>query len=209
MLITLASATSSSFSKEVVNVLVYPEYPPFLHNKDDVIAGLFIDIVALTLDSIAKPYKLTVIPLQRAMRMAAAGEGIVVGIVKKPERAQKLNFSKPFYQERLMVYSNINKPLPVENVEQLDGLTVGTIFGWSYGTEFDQARLGKRFRALAGDLKTGFHLLALGRLEAMVHAERSSRFIIQRDNYQSLLKANSKPFHYADIHIAVGKNSFL
>ena len=138
---------------------------------------------------------------------AAAGDGIIIGIMKTDERIEILDFSEPFYQERVSVYFNKQQVPPIKTVDKLDGLVIGKLLGWSYGPEFDQAKENKRFITKNNELESNFSMLAKGRLDAVIHTELSAAYLVNKLGLQNEVFLGSEPLELGDVYIAAKKGS--
>jgi len=197
----------SVYAEEPIKISAYTDYPPYLYHEDGKHTGLYIAIVDLTLDAIGQPYTLETVPFRRSLFQAAAGNGIVIGILKTDQRAERLDFSKPIYQERVSVFFNHQKKPLIQSTDQLHGLNIGTLLGWSYGDNFDEARADSRFVTKDGELESNFHMLAKGRLDAVIHSELSAVSVINKLGLEDEIFLGSEPLDLGNIHIAVKKGT--
>lgn len=205
--VMLLLSTTSLYASAAVNLIAYTNYPPYLYHKDNQQSGLYLQIVESTLNAINQPFELETLPFKRAMMKAKEGKGIMIGVLKTNERAQELDFSDSFYQERVSVFfRNFYGPL-LTSIDDLDGLTIATILGWSYGEDFDKARKDKRFISIDGKIETNFKLLARDRIEAVIHTELSAIYIIKQLGLTDKITLGSTPLELAEIRIAVKKGT--
>ena len=147
LFLALFSIPLNGYAVDPIKIITYTDYPPYLYHQDDQQAGLYMRIVDLTLQAIDQPYTVETLPFKRGLSRAAAGDGMMIGIIKTDERMETLDFSEPFYQERISVFFNQQQAPPIKTVDELDGLIIGKQLGWSYGPEFDQAKANNRFFA--------------------------------------------------------------
>lgn len=164
--------------------------------------GLYLDIVRLTFEAMGEPYTLVEVPLKRGLRMAADGEGLVVGILKTNKRLRKLQFSEPFYRERTVIFTRASDGRRPVSVADLTGMQVGTLLGWSYGKDFDEARAAKHFSATNIDLSAGLRMLSAGRLDAVVHTELSGLYLLRQLKLQDKVRVADKAFYFGDVYLA-------
>jgi len=202
---TLIPLSVSAF--EPIKISTYTNYPPYLHHESGQHTGLYLEIVDLTLKAINQPYTVETLPFKRGLYHAAAGDSIIVGILKTDQRMKTLDFSEPFYQERISVYFNHQKYPRIKSIEELDGLRIGTLLGWSYGSEFDQAKANNRFFTKDGDLETNFYTLAKGRLDAVIHSELSTTYILNKLGLKDEVFLGSKALDIGNIYFAVKKGT--
>jgi len=207
MLLALTLIPLNVSAVETIKISTYTNYPPYLYHENGQHTGLYLKIVDLTLKAIDQPYTVEALPFKRGLYHAAAGDSIIIGILKTNQRLKTLDFSEPFYQERVSVYFNRQQNPQVKNVEELDGLRIGTLLGWSYGTKFDQAKANNRFFTKDGDLETNFYTLAKGRLDAVIHSELSADYILNKLGLKDEVFLGSKALEIGNIYFAVKKGT--
>jgi len=207
ILLALLSIPLNGYSADPIKIIAYTNFPPYLYHQDGQITGLYMRIVALTLDAIDQPYTVETLPFKRGLVEAAAGNGIIIGIFKTDEREKTLDFSDPFYQERIVVFYNKPKENFVQAADQLAGLRIGTLLGWSYGSDFDQVKDENLFKVIDGELESNFYMLSKGRLDAVIHTELSSRYILNKLGLTNEVFLGSKPLELGDIYFAGKKGA--
>jgi len=205
--VILLFLSSNLYAAVSVNLIAYSNYPPYLYHKDNQQTGLYLQIVELTLNTINQPFKLETLPFKRAMNKTKAGKGIMIGVLKNHERARELDFSDFFYLSRVSVFLNKLNGALLTSIDELDGLTISTLLGWSYGEGFDTARKEKRFTCFDGKIETNFKLLARNRVDAVIHTELSSLYIIDRLGLTDKITLGSLPLALSKIRIAVKKGT--
>jgi len=188
-------------------LLFYDDYPPYSYTEKSETKGLFFEVVSTVFKSMETEYMVEAYPFKRSLIMAMEGEGIVVGIFKTDERSLKLDFSKPFYHEKSVLYVNKENTFPFSSINDLKGKRVGVKLGWSYGAEFDQAKKRKLFTTTVGLPKQMYHLLALGRLDTVVDNELSGKGIINELNLNQKIEALPRQLIIGGIYIATKKGT--
>jgi polar amino acid transport system substrate-binding protein len=207
VLLSLMSTSLSVHAADSIKINTYTDYPPYLYHEAGKQTGLYLSIVELTFQAIKQTYSINTVPFKRGIYQAGVGDGIMIGILKNEQRMKTLDFSEPFYQERVSVFFN-QQPTPlVQTIAELDGLNIGTLLGWSYGTEFDQAKVNNRFFTNESKLETNLHLLAKGRLDAVIHSELSAFYLMNKLGLNDKVFLASEPLALVDIRIAVKKGT--
>jgi len=207
ILIAFLSIPLNVYAVDPIKILTYTDYPPYLYHQDGQQTGLYMRIVDLTLEAIDQPYTVETLPIKRGLYRAAAGDGIVVGIIRTEERKENLDFSQPFYQERISVFFNQPQESLIKTVDKLDGLTIGKMLGWSYGPKFDRAKENNRFSTKDSELESNFYMLAKGRLDAVIHTELSTYYILNKLGLLDAVFLGSEPLDLGDICFAVKKGT--
>jgi len=207
MLFALTFIPLNANAFEPIKISTYTNYPPYLYHEGGQHRGLYLEIVDLTLKAIDQPYTVETLPFKRGLYHTEAGDSIIVGILKTDQRMKTLDFSEPFYQERISVYFNHQQFPQIKSIEELDGLRIGTLLGWSYGSEFDQAKANNRFFTKDGDLEANFYTLAKGRLDAVIHSELSATYILNELELKDEVFLVSKALEIGNIYFAVKKGT--
>lgn len=207
ILLALLSIPLGVYAVDPIKIITYTDYPPYLYHEDGQQTGLYMRIVDLTLKAIGQPYTVETLPFKRGLYQAAAGDGIMIGVVKTDERMETLDFSVPFYQERISVFFNQQQDPSLKMVDELEGLIVGKLLGWSYGPEFDQAMANNRFFTKDNELESNFYMLSNGRLDAVIHTELSSVYVLNKLGLNDKVFLGSEPLVLGNIYIAVRKGT--
>ncbi|NRR30656.1 transporter substrate-binding domain-containing protein [Oxalobacteraceae bacterium] len=92
-------------------------------------------------------------PWIRAERNARAGEGLIFGLSKTPERLQDFHFSDAVASRNLWLVTRSDATFPFNSIQDLRGKSVGAVRGYDYGPEFEQAK-DKLFRFGVGDVSS-------------------------------------------------------
>ena len=135
---------------------------------------------------------------------AGAGGGGAGAVIRTAERERLADFSAPYFQERVMVYAR--RPLPDAGLDQLRGLRVGVIRGWSYGDPFDQARQLREFQVeeVERDVQN-FEKLRLGRVDAVLATEPAGELLLRLPRFRGL-QAMPRPLWVFGIHLAFARS---
>lgn len=207
MFFPLVLTSVSVQAADSIKINAYIGHPPYLYNEGGQQAGLYMRIVDLTFKAIGQPYSVNTLSFKRGLYQTTAGNGVMVGLLKTDQRMQTLDFSEPFYQERVSVYLDQQRTPLIKTVNELDGLTIGILLGWSYGAEFDQAKENNRFYTSDSNLETNLNLLAKGRLDAVIHPELSVIYVLNKLGLRDKVFLASEPLALGNIHIAARKGT--
>jgi len=207
LLLPFISIPLSVHAVDSIKVNAYTGYPPYLYQEEGQQTGLYMRIVDLTLKAIDQPYSVQTLPFKRGLYQTGLGDGIMIGILKTDQRMLTMDFSEPFYQERVSVYFNKKQTPLIKGVDKLDGLNIGTMLGWSYGAEFDKAKANNRFLTTVSKLENNFFWLANGKLDAVVHSELSAVYTLNKLGLADKVFLASEPLALVDIRIAVQKGT--
>jgi len=207
LFLAFISISLSVHAIDTIKINIYTDYPPYLYHEAGQQTGLYMGIIDLTFKAIEQPYSVQIVPFKRGLYRTEQGDGIMIAVLKTKQRMLTLDFSEPYYQERLSVYFN-HQPMPlIKTLDKLAGLNIGTLLGWSYGVEFDQAKADNRFITHDSKLESNFHLLAKGMLDAVIHSELSAVYVLDKLGLKDKVFLASEPLVLGDIHIAVKKGT--
>lgn len=121
------------------HVAVEAQNPPFMYAHGPAAAGLYPAVIAEAFRRMGRPVQLEALPWKRALAGLEQGVWGVGGIYMNAERLQKFDYSAPFFDERLMLYTTRERRFEFLTVADLAGKAVGVMRGWSYGDAFDAA----------------------------------------------------------------------
>jgi len=133
---------SLSIPVHSVRIIYYYEFPPFCFIQGKEIRGLYVDIVRAAFKKMNVPIEEVFYPFKRALSMSYRGDGIGVGFYNTEQRSKKLNFSAPFFLDKLAFFTKKKDKFNYRKLDDLKGKIVGFKLGWSYGKDFDRAKQG-------------------------------------------------------------------
>ncbi len=187
--------------------LVNSSWAPYKGN-DLPNGGVVTDIARQALERAGYQVKTISAPWKRALKGAYSGQyDVVPAIWHNDERAEKLLFSKPVMQSRVVFISRPEVKFEFSGYSDLDGWVVGVGSGWGYPEAFKNAK--KFVKEEAVDLNINMKKLVYGRLELIVAEEIAARYTASK-----LFSPERAKLHYSkmaiqenDLHIAVSKQN--
>lgn len=105
-------------------------------------------------------------PWLRAQKLIAAGEGLMFGLSRTPQRDRELLFSLPIWTNATWAVVRDGEQDSIHHFGDLDGQTVCWARGSSYGESFTGAGLGRMVPHEAGDDDGALRMVAAGRCRA-------------------------------------------
>lgn len=158
------------------------DWPPFIAQEqkhNGFIAHLISDIFA------AEGYEVSFhfLPWNRAYREAAKGRRDATAVwMYKPEREQDFYYSAPVLLERFVFFYRKTDKFQWQDFSDLQGLTIGGGFGYSYGPEFDAVADAKLFKLeRVGSNEQNFLRLLIGRIDAFPEEISVGYYSLRRD----------------------------
>jgi polar amino acid transport system substrate-binding protein len=116
------------------------------------------------------------------------------------------DYSDAIYSEDLLVYVPKGKSFTFSGIADLKGKKIGTILGWSYGDEFDNAKKDKLFTVeeVNNDL-ANLKKLALGYLDCVVTIGLTGKQITTQNDLTDKVEALSTPLSKNATYIVFAK----
>lgn len=148
----------SSYAKPVT--LSYVEFPPYEFEKNGKPDGALVNIVKTVFEKAGIPLTLVKRPFKRAYEEVKSGQiDGLFNFYRTQERLEFFDYSTPVIKNPLVFFVKKDSSMTYEKLEDLKGLKIGTMTGYTYGTDFDTSPLFKRdpanshgsnFKKLAG-----------------------------------------------------------
>jgi ABC-type amino acid transport substrate-binding protein len=144
-------------------------YEPLLYPKDGQPAGTLAETLLASQRLSGDRFALELVLWQRALRLAEAGEGGLLGVSRNREREVWLDFSRPIYEDRLLLLVRKGEAFRFRSLADLEGKRIGMAMGTTGGDAFDEAERNGRLQVIR-DQSAPRRLQALlaGRMDAAV-----------------------------------------
>lgn len=203
----LAGLWTATPASAQTRVAVDSQNAPFMMAQGQQAAGLYPLLIHAGFQRLGTPVRIDAVPWSRALELLDRGEAGVGGIYRNSERLAKFDFSAPIFVERLLLYGRRDRPLPFRTLDDLAGLRIGVVRGWSYGDAFDEARRHGRMRVeeVASDAQN-FSKLESGRLDLVVAVEQAGSAQLASGAFPAVV-ALSQPLAVNPTHLAFHKSA--
>jgi len=178
--------------------------PPFSYDRDNRACGIYPEIIREIYSQLHQDVTLIPVPWQRALSTVKNTQTGIGGLVKNSQREQYLDYTIPMYSEVFVIYYRMGKQ-KITSLDDLRGLTIGTIRGWSYGDVFDDAAKQNIF-VIQDNIseKLNIEKLRYGRIDAVIAIEESSDLIIQELGLTDMIEKSEYSLNL-DIYMAFNK----
>lgn len=177
----LCLLASSAALAETLVINFDDSNPPFMYANGTTAVGIYPALIAVAFRHLKQPVSLQARPWSRCLLELDLGNAGLGGIYLNPSRAEKYDFSAPIWSERLGVYFQSAKPVSFTRLEDLNGLRVGVLRGWSYGEKFDEAqRTGVFVTESAPSDELNFRKLELGRLDVLIAVREAGDSLMRK-----------------------------
>jgi polar amino acid transport system substrate-binding protein len=200
----LAARASAS---EVV-IALDAQNPPFMYaDRDGQAHGVYALLLRTLFTRLDLPMRLVCLPWPRALAGLDRAEHGVGGIYSTAERQARHDFSQPLHVETIKVYTRRGGLRLFDRIDDLRGLRVGVLRGWSYGDTFDVASRGGLLQAepVAADAQN-FGKLERGFLDVALAIEQSGDALLATGDYPSV-RALPNPLTENPTYLAFNKSA--
>ncbi|MCK5100075.1 MAG: transporter substrate-binding domain-containing protein, partial [Desulfobacteraceae bacterium] len=153
-------------AKSETVTLGYVDFPPYEYEKDGKPAGIQVTIVKTLFKRAGISLKLRSLPFKRAYA-ETEHNGAVQGLFnfyKTKQRLPYFDYSEPVIENPLVFFVRKDSNIQFNTLEDLKGLIVGVMRGYTYGEGFDESPLF--IREPTDSHLSNFKKLAVGRIDA-------------------------------------------
>lgn len=177
-------------------------FGPFNYTVDGRYSGMDVDIleeaaamIGVTLDHRPGPWK-------RALFDFEAGKlDAMFQLTPTPERFEKWNMVGPFRTTRTVYVTRKDSPIvDIRSLEDLEGLVIGVVSGFTYGSAFDVQ--DDLIKEESTDDFTNVRKLLLGRSDVIVGGNATLDYVADELNAQDKLRVLPTPLVERDRYIA-------
>ena len=169
LLITFALACQAS--AESWRIAADQNFPPYAFVENGTLKGIHVDIVKAVMKETGIDYKISTYPWARVVRVTDNAEvDFSFPWVGKPQRFEKYLLVGPLHEGRTVFAVQKSSTIKYENLNDISGLTVGTVRDYSYSTEFDSATNFKKDSAAKDNINI-LKKLTSGRVDMIIGDE--------------------------------------
>lgn len=188
--------------------LGYVDFPPYEYQKDNKPEGILVDIVTRIFKKAKIPVKLKYLPFKRALLNTRSGEiDGLFNFYKTAERVPFYDYSEPIIKNYLVFFVLKDSNIRFQKIEDLKGLKVGVIRGYTYGKEFDKNTLFSR--ESNNSHIANFKKLKLGRIDIYPCDSIVGKYLIRKNNIHTYFKILPKPLKIMDGYIGFTKRKHI
>ena len=184
--------------------LAYVDFPPYEYQENNEPKGVLVEIVKTLFERANIPLDLQYLPFKRAYQDTLDGK--IAGLFnfyKTAERLPLFDYSEPIIMNPLVFFVKKDSALQFNTLEDLKGLRIGAMVGYTYGEEFDNTTLFTIDRVSSHEIN--FRKLAAGRLDAYPCDKLVGSYVAQKENVLAALKILPNPLKVMEGHIGFQK----
>ncbi len=184
--------------------LGYVDFPPYEFQNKGKPDGALVLIVQTLFKRADIPLKLVPLPFKRAYEETRSGsiDGLF-NFYKTKEREAHFDYSDPVIKNPLVFFVRKDSQLSYEDLDDLKGLKVGVMTGYTYGPDFDTSPLFTRDPSDSHE--SNLKKLVLGRLDAYPCDKLVGLYVAVRNDLMSELKILPKPLAVMNGYIGFTK----
>ncbi|RWU26495.1 amino acid ABC transporter substrate-binding protein [Pseudomonas alkylphenolica] len=208
---TLLLTCLSTFACAEKLLIVTEPWAPYVYLEDGQAKGIDYEVTVEVFKRLGVEVDWQFLPWKRCLAMIDQGlaDGIL-DIFQTEERDRYLYYpDEPLSEVAFVLFYANARPHPVERLEDLAGLTIGTSPGYTYSTAFNESSRFKREPAPTHE--ANFGKLQRGRIDLLITDRRVGRFLaselgLAQDVSELPLVVNSQ-HQYLAIRRNAGKDS--
>ncbi len=198
----------ASFAKAQEITLAYVDFPPYEYQENEEAKGIQVEIVKTIFERAGIPLQLQFAPFSRAYKDVQ--EGKIAGLFnfyKTEERLASFDYSEPIIANPLVLFVKQDSPLNYTGqLEELQGLKVGGILGYTYGTDFDTTTLFTIERVASHEIN--FKKLLHDRIDVYPCDKMVGIYVARNENILAELKSLPTPLKLMEGHIGFTKGKY-
>lgn len=209
-----ATSQGNSDQRTPVRIAVDAQNPPFMYaDRQGRPRGVYPVMLRAIFAELALPLELLPLPWVRALTGLDRGEHGVGGLFANQERLAKYDYGQPLLVETVRLYVRRGGLRQFAGLQDLKGLRVGALRGWSYGDEFDKARKDGLFQVeVVSTDKQNFGKLERDYLDAVLTVEQTGDAVLAEGDFPSVrMVANpiTENPSYLAFHKSTGQQDLL
>lgn len=113
--------------------------PPKISLEQQQPSGILVDILDYASRQMPdQHFDLKLYPWARAYQMASTGQAGIIGLSRNDVRATLFDFSKPIYEDEIIIVVRRGYAFPYHTISDFKGRTIGMVLGGSFGQDFEQ-----------------------------------------------------------------------
>lgn len=145
------------------------------------------------------------LPWKRCLAMIENGKADgILDAYRTPEREATLVFpDEPMSSATLVMYYAKAYPHPFTAVDQLQGLTIGTLPGWIYYAGFNESTVFKREAGPSPE--ANFNKLLLGRIDLVITDPRVGHYVLNQMGISDSVQQNPLTLGGGDLYLGLRK----
>jgi len=186
--------------------LGYVDFPPYEYEKDGEPKGALVSIVKTIFQKADIPLTLKLYPFIRAYEMTKQGhlDGLF-NFYKTDKRANYFDYSEVIIRNDLVFFVRKDSALHYSSLSDLADLKIGTMRGYTYGSNFDKS--GLFTRDPSNSHESNFRKLLSGRIDAYPCDKLVGLYVTKKISLMSEFKTLPTPLKVMKGYIGFTKGN--
>lgn len=186
-------------------LVITDEWAPYVFRENKVITGFDYEVVMAVLSTMGYEVDFQIIPWKRCIHMIKNQQAdAILDIGLSEERKKTMYFPEENLSESSSVLFHLKgKQYKYENIQDLQGLKVGTIRGYEYSKDFSEANFFTK--EPVENEEQNFRKLTLGRIDLFLVNKNVGLFNAKKLGVLDKVVFTPKPVSGGDIFIAFSK----
>ncbi|OGR23846.1 MAG: hypothetical protein A2277_20235 [Desulfobacterales bacterium RIFOXYA12_FULL_46_15] len=184
--------------------------PPFMYKNSTTgkAAGLYPELVQAIFKEFGAEAVVNPFPWKRVLTLGESGETGIAGIYKNEKRLLIFDYSKPIFDEKIVIYTHKDKRFAYNGIADLKGKSIGVIRGWSYGDDFDKGKEKGDFSIQENvSDELNFKKLEADRVDCVLAIQQSGDSVIEKLSLQDKVVMLEQPMIVNSTYIVFAKKS--
>lgn len=181
-------------------VVVSSPYEPFIiyDSKKDKVTGIDVDIINEVYSGTNFQLEYKIVPWDTSISMIKNGLADIIPTIDfSKSREEFLDFSTTYrYENRYNFYTNTEKNISIESLDDLKNRMVGVLEGYTYYPDFDNNKTFTRDVSFKEEIM--FKKLLKGHVDVIILYSYSGDYFIKKLGLESRIK--TEPYKYADLN---------
>ncbi|MGM9482353.1 substrate-binding periplasmic protein [Roseateles sp. NT4] len=206
--LALAATPLAARAAPEVVIALDSQNPPFMYaGRDGQPRGVYALLLRTVFAQLDVPARIVCLPWPRALAGLDRAEHGVGGLYATADRQARNDFSQALHVETIRVYTRRGGLRLFDRIDDLRGLRVGVLRGWSYGDAFDAAaRAGAVLVEPVSSDSQNFGKLERGFLDVAIAIEQSGDALLATGDYPSV-RALPNPLTENPTYLAFNKSA--
>ena len=203
LLILLSLFLAHNVNAEKIT-LGYVDFPPYEFEEQDQPKGILVSIVKKVFKKAEIPLELNFMPFKRAYELTKSGriDGLF-NFYKTENRLQHFDYSKPIINNPLVFFVRKDADIQFNKLEDLKGLKIGVMRGYTYGKAFDTSSLFSK--DASNSHESNLKKVLYGRIDAYPCDKLVGIYTARKHKIMSELKILTEPLKVMKGHIGFTK----
>lgn len=168
-------------------------FPPYVYEENGQVKGIHADIVRVVLDRLKVDYEIKTYPWKRVISMTDNNKiTLSLSWVEKRERFQKYLMVGPLQYGRTVFMVKNDSGIEFNTLKDLSNYKIGTISGYSYTKEFEEADFLDKHPATI-DNATLISKLLKGRVDVIIGDQSTLEFEAKKLRMSHRIKILANP----------------